>query len=253
VNDFTLSASTEVLFADGGRPLADRVRAAAAAGCERIDFWTWRDQPLEHIAAAAAGTGLAAPMMIVGPPGRLVDPARSPEFLEAVRESAAAAARNGCRAPVAMSGNGRPEASAAEQDQAIVDALQAAAPIAGERGVELLLEPPSAARDHAGTYLAQTMLGLALLERVDRPAVGLLDDVYHSVMMGEEPARVLAERAERIGSRPRSRHQRPPRAGHGNDRLGAHHRHALRRRLSRVRRTRVPPDGRQREEYERAP
>jgi hydroxypyruvate isomerase len=199
VNDFKLSACIDVLFAEGGRPFADRVRAAAAAGCDGIEFWTWRDKPLDDIAAAAAETGLAVPMMIVEPQGHLVDPARRPEFLEAVRESAAAAARIGCRALVAVSGNGRPQASVAEQDQAIVDALRAAAPIAGERGVKLLLEPLNTSRDHPGTYLSQTVLGLALVDRVDRPEVGLLYDVYHSVMMGEELAQVLDGRAGRIG------------------------------------------------------
>jgi hydroxypyruvate isomerase len=198
-DDLRLSACIELLFAEAGRPVADRVRAAAAAGCDAIEFWTWRDKPLEDIADAAAETGVAVSMMIVEPPGHLVDPARRPEFLQAMRESAAAAARIGCQAVVAVSGNARQGASNADQDQAIVDGLRDAAPIAGEHGVRLLFEPLNTNRDHPGTYVSRTELALDLVEHVDRPGVGLLYDVYHSVMMGEEPARVLEGRGEWIG------------------------------------------------------
>lgn len=196
---FQLSACLELLFCDSAQQVPGRVRAAAQAGCDGVEFWTWREKPLDAVAAAAADAGLAVTMMIVEPQGHLVDPTRLPEFLHAVRESADAAARIGCRSLVAVSGNARPRASAVEQNDAIVRALRAAAPIAGERGVSLLLEPLNTRRDHPGCHLSDTVLGLDLVERVDRPEVRLLYDVYHSVMMGEEPARVIDGRGELLG------------------------------------------------------
>lgn len=43
---YELSACLETLFAEQGRPVADRVRAAAAAGLTGIEFWHWRDKDL---------------------------------------------------------------------------------------------------------------------------------------------------------------------------------------------------------------
>ena len=199
MTDLPLSACVELLFAEGSPPFPDRIRAAAAAGCDGIEFWEWRHKPLEAIAEAVAETGVAVTMMVVEPRSRLVDPSTLPEFLAGVRDSAAAAARIGCRAVVALSGTTLDDASAADQNDAIVAALQAAAPIAAEHGVLLLLEPLNSRIDHPGEYLSGTTLGLNLVERVDRPGVALLHDVYHSAIMGERPVEVLAGRGELVG------------------------------------------------------
>jgi hydroxypyruvate isomerase len=199
MSDLKLSACVEMLFTEADRPFVDRVRAAAEAGCEGIEFWSWRDKPLDALADAIAETGVAVPMMVVDPFFALVDAGRLAEFVEAVRGSAVAARRIGCRALVAVSGNALSGIDAADQNEAIVGCLRAAAPVAGEHGIKLLLEPLNTRIDHPGTYLSSTSLGLDLVERVDRPEVRLLYDVYHSVVMGEDPAEVLRDRGELLG------------------------------------------------------
>jgi hydroxypyruvate isomerase len=188
-----------LLFAEGAPPVADRIRAAARAGCEGVELWTWRDKPLDTIAEVVAETGVAIPLIVVQAQGRhTVEPADSPSFLAAVFESAQAASRIGCRALVTVSGKERPDASPEEQDDAIVAALRDAAPIVREHGIELLLEPLNRS-DHPGVRLSTTPHGLDLVERVDRPEIRLLHDVYHSAVMGEQTATVLAGRGELVG------------------------------------------------------
>jgi hydroxypyruvate isomerase len=196
---FALSACIELLFAEEQRPVEERIRAAGAAGCEAVELWTWRDKPLDALAAAATEAGMEVTMTIVEPQGRIVDPACHEAFLAAVADSVVAATRIGCRALAVTSGLERPEASAEEQDDAIAAALRDAAPIAAEHGVTLLLEPLNTRVEHPGTYLSSTTHGLDLVERVGRPEVRLLYDLYHSVMMGEPPEEVLAGRGHLIG------------------------------------------------------
>ena len=78
-------------------------------------------------------------------------------------------------------------------------ALRAAGPVVGEHGIKLLLEPLNTRVDHPGTYLSSTSPGLDLVEQVDRPEVGLLYGVYHSVVMDEDPAEVLRGRGDLLG------------------------------------------------------
>jgi hydroxypyruvate isomerase len=198
MSDFQLSASIDMLFTDGALALPDRVRAAAAAGCEGIEIGLWRNKPLDEITEAVAESHVTVVMMIIEPQIRIVDPDCRSEFLAAIQESTAAASRVGCRTLMAASGETLPGVRAADQDDAIVSALRAAAPIAAEHGVKLLLEPLNTRRDHQGMYLSSTALGLDLVERVDRPEVGLLYDIYHSAMMGEEPVAVLGGRADLV-------------------------------------------------------
>jgi hydroxypyruvate isomerase len=199
VNDLRLSACVELLFAEGSPPIHDRIRAAAAAGCEGVEFWGWRDRQLDSIAEAVAETGVTVPMTCVQPMGHLVDASRHAEFVSAVAESVVAASEIGCRNLVVTSGGTLQGVSAREQDDAIVSALQAAAPIVRDHGIKILLEPLNTRVDHPGTYLFSTKRGLDLVELVNQPEVGLLYDVYHSVMMGERPAEVLDGRGSLVG------------------------------------------------------
>jgi hydroxypyruvate isomerase len=98
-----------------------------------------------------------------------------------------------------VTGNVREGVSHAAQHDAIVGALRAAAPIATDGGVTLVLEPLNTALDHRGYFLSSTVEGLDIVEEVDSPAVRLLYDLYHSVMMDEQPAHVLAGRGHLVG------------------------------------------------------
>ena len=65
-------------------------------------------------------------------------------------------------------------------------------------GVRLALEPLNTLVDHQGYYLASTSEGLDIIDEVGRPEIALLYDLYHSMVMGEQTAEVLAGRVDRI-------------------------------------------------------
>lgn len=173
--------------------LADRVRAAAAAGYGAVEFHLWRDKNLPGIAAALAETGAVLTGLCVDPRRSIVDPAERAEMVAAVRETIAATGPLG-KPPLIVASGFRVEGmSEAEHFANAVAALKEAAALAEEAGVTLLLEPLNT-RLFAAMYLVSTRLGLDLVEAVGSPNLRLLYDVWHSACMGEDMAEVLAGR-----------------------------------------------------------
>ncbi|TMD17708.1 MAG: TIM barrel protein [Chloroflexi bacterium] len=194
-----LSPCIEWLFADGGRPFPDRVRSAAAAGFTQVEFWTTTDKDLEEVERALRETGITVTDFVSEPTGRLVDPATHTEFLEGVERSARVATRLNARNVIVLSGDTIPNADRRRQLEAITQALSRAAPIASKADVGLLLEPLNTLADHPGYFLDSTVEALDVIRNVNQPAVRLLYDMYHSIVMGEEPAEVLAGSGHLVG------------------------------------------------------
>lgn len=196
---WALSGCVEMLFAAEHPGLPARIRAAAAAGLDAVEFWRWREKDLAPIRAACAETGLPVSVFSVDPVARLVDPATHGAFLQGVRDSITTARSFGTKRLIALSGDTLPGVAVEAQRDAVIAALRAAAPIAADAGVTLLLEPLNTALDHVGYFLDRTTDGLDIIDEVGHPAVRLLFDAYHSAMMEEDAASVLAGRGDRIG------------------------------------------------------
>jgi hydroxypyruvate isomerase len=98
-----------------------------------------------------------------------------------------------------VSGDARPGVERSRQRDAITEALVRAAPIASKAGVRLLLEPLNTRVDHPGYFLDSTAEALEVIDDVADPAVRLLYDLYHSIVMGEDPKEVLALSGHLVG------------------------------------------------------
>jgi len=194
-----LSACIEWLFAAECPDFCDRIRAAKAAGLKTVEFHLWRDKPLEDIRQTLDETGVELSSMVVEPRRSLVDPAQHGEFIEAVRDSLAAAQRVGSPALVVASGFARPDATRTEQHACAVAVLKQAAALAGEAGIMLLLEPLNTRVEHPGMFLDSTVEGLDIIAEVGSPHLRLLYDMYHSTVMDEDPAVVLAGCIDLVG------------------------------------------------------
>ena len=189
-----LSPCIEWQFADEHPDMADRVRAAKAAGYELAEFHLWRDKDVDAVAAALDETGVRLTGICVDPRRSIVDPAQRDEFLDAVRESLIAAKKLGSPPMIVASGFTREGVSAQEHFDTAVCALKQAAALAEAAGVMLVIEPLNDRVEHPGMYLVSTTLGLDLIEAVGSPNLRLLYDVYHSATMGEDMEEVLGGR-----------------------------------------------------------
>jgi hydroxypyruvate isomerase len=194
-----LSACIEMLFKAEHAAIADRIRAAHADGIECVEFWTWRDKDLNSIARALRETGVRVTCLLLDPKTAIVDPANEDAFLRSLRETAVVARSLGAESLIVLTGQARLDLSRQAQHAAVVAVLKAAAPIAAEAGLTLLLEPLNTLVDHPGYFLDSTVEGLDIVENVGSPAVRLLYDLYHSAMMQETVADVLAGRGHLVG------------------------------------------------------
>jgi hydroxypyruvate isomerase len=191
------SVCVEMIFRD--LPFLERLDAVAAAGAPAYEFWRWGDKDLPAIAERARRLGLRCAGLVGSAGGPLVDPARREDFLRGLRESVAAARTVGATTLIATTGQALPDVERARQHASVVDGLRAAAPIAADAGVVLVLEPLNTRVDHAGYYLDTTAEGLQIVDEVGSPAVKLLFDAYHAAVMGEQIAAEVRAHAARIG------------------------------------------------------
>ncbi|NWK94330.1 hydroxypyruvate isomerase [Sphingobium lactosutens] len=189
---YQLSSCIEWQFAEAGEFDA-RLRAAKSAGFALAEFHLWRDKPIDSMAKALAETGMRLTSLCVDPRRSIVDPAEREEMVTAIRETIAATASLGKPNLIVASGFRVEGMSEEEHFANAVAALRAAADAAEAAGVMLLLEPLNT-KLFATMYLVSTKLGLDLVEAVNSPNLRLLYDVWHSAVMGEDMAQVLAGR-----------------------------------------------------------
>ncbi|ENN84398.1 putative hydroxypyruvate isomerase [Rhizobium freirei PRF 81] len=192
------SACIEWLFAHDGDAFADRVRRAHEAGLDAVEFWHWRNKDLDAIAAAVAETGIAVSGFVAEPMIALTNPANKEAWLKGLRESVGVAQRLGASVLIAQAGDDLPEFSRAEQRASLVATLSAGADILKGSGVRLGLEPLNTKIDHVGYYLSSTAEGLDIIDEVGRPEIGIVYDLYHSAVMGENTQQVAGDRLDRI-------------------------------------------------------
>ena len=163
--------------------MAERVSRAAAAGFRRVEFWGTRDTELAPLEAAIHESGVTVTAFLSEPA------VTHPDFLSGLAAACEVAPRLKAQNLIVLAG---------EQPGDLSGALRLAAPIAAEHHVGLLLEPLNTV-DHPGYALSSTLDGLAIVRAVDQPNVRLLYDMYHSVVMGEEPSAVLAGAEHLVG------------------------------------------------------
>ena len=194
-----LSPCLEWLFAEAGDDLGDRVRAAHAAGYPAGEIWSWRGRDLESLHGALQDTGLGLQSLCTDPMARLVDPSTHSEFPAGLQESIALAERLHSPYLVVTAGDQLPGVSRARQRDAVVAALGRAAHVLSGHPVTLLLENLNSRVDHVGTFCDSTADVVSILREVNSSQVTLLYDAYHSLVMGEDPADVLAGNMDLVG------------------------------------------------------
>ena len=193
-------------------PLLERPAAAKAAGFDAVEFW-WpfaaavpSDRDVDAFAAAVrdagvqlAGLNFFAGDMPGGDRGVVSWPARSAEFRDNVDVTVGVGARLGCQAFNALYGNRVGGVPAEQQDELGAENLALAARAAARIGGTVLVEPVSGA---PASPLLTAADGLAVIDRVRAAAgasnLGLLADLYHLAVNGDDVGKVIAGHAGRI-------------------------------------------------------
>ncbi|WP_246159633.1 hydroxypyruvate isomerase family protein [Nocardioides antri] len=193
-------------------PLLERPAAAKSAGFDGVEFW-WpfaeavpADKDVDAFIRSVRDAGVQlvglnffAGDMPGGDRGLVSWPARAQEFRDNVDVVAGIGEQLGCRAFNALYGNRVDDAAPTEQGEVAVENLALAGHAVARIGGTVLLEPVSGADRYPLRTAADV---LAVIERVREASgvrnLGLLADLYHLAVNGDDVDKVVAEHAGRV-------------------------------------------------------
>ena len=92
-----------------------------------------------------------------------------------------------------------PELSQKEKYESVLEGLKMLAPLAGEAGVTLVLEPLNIYVDHPGYFLHSSEMGFKLIREINHPNIKLLFDIYHMQVMEGNLIEKLTHNLDLIG------------------------------------------------------
>lgn len=193
-----LSACIEMLFVPETDDFAQRVHLAASEGFGLVEFWLWSNKDLDAIEAALAETGVKLAGIVAEPFAELTRESDHDRFLSGLEKSRDVAMRLGAPVLICQSGPLLEGIDRARQHDALVTAMARSAEVLAGSGVKLGLEPLNDRVDHPGYYLTSSAEGFAIADAVNRPEIGITYDLYHSMVMGEDPEAVATGHLDRI-------------------------------------------------------
>ncbi|MBA0124825.1 TIM barrel protein [Haloechinothrix sp. YIM 98757] len=192
-------------------PVLERPAAAKAAGFDAVEFW-WpfseavpSGAEVDRFVTALGDAGVAlvglnffAGDMPGGDRGLVSWPAREQEFRDNAALVAAIGERTGCRAFNALYGNRIDGADPAAQDELAIENLVHAAKTVESIGGTVLVEPVSGAPKYPLLTAADALAVLDKVRAHGSSNVGLLADLYHLSVNGDDIAHVLDAHAAEI-------------------------------------------------------
>lgn len=192
---YELAPNIELLFTEAG-DYPERVRAAAAAGFTSVEMWgpTGKDAParpkdVPALKAALEETGTALVAQLAEPRTQFMIPPRDHSaFYSALDEGVAIARELGNHRIVVGSGTGFGGAKRQTQLDDLVEIYRKAVAQIEGSGITLVLEPVNVRVDHPGSLLDRTAEAVFVARGVDSPSFGVLYDIYHSAVEGEDMA-----------------------------------------------------------------
>ncbi|GAA4344788.1 TIM barrel protein [Microbacterium rhizosphaerae] len=202
---YELAPNIELLFTEAG-DYHDRVRAAAAAGFTAVEMWgpTGADAPatpkdLPALKAALEETGTKLTAQLSEPRTQfMIPPWDHSEFYRKLDEGVAIAQDLGCPRIVVGSGTGFGGWKRQVQLDKLIEIYQKAIAQIDGSGITLALEPVNVRVDHPGSLLDRTAEAVYVARGVDSPCFGVLYDIYHSAVEGEDMRAELANAGDLI-------------------------------------------------------
>ncbi len=196
---YELAPNIELLFTEAG-DYQDRVRAAAAAGFTAVEMWgpTGVDAPAQPkdipaLKAALEETGTQLTAQLSEPRTQfMIPPWDHSEFFRRLDEGVEIAHALGTPRIVVGSGTGFGGWKRQVQLDKLIEIYQKAIAQIEGSGITLVLEPVNVRVDHPGSLLDRTAEGVYVARGVDSPFFGVLYDIYHSAVEGEDMAAELA-------------------------------------------------------------
>lgn len=189
-------------------PFIDRIKKAAEQGFDAVEFWNWDSKDMEIIQKTAASAGIKIATFQSNLGGTLIHPSHRQNFVAGIKKSLAKANQMDVQAMFMLTdelGDDRsvrfqfPELSQKEKYESVLEGLKMLAPMAGEAGVTLVLEPLNIYVDHPGYFLHSSEMGFTLIREINHPNIKLLFDIYHMQVMEGNLIEKLTHNLDLIG------------------------------------------------------
>jgi len=192
-------------------PVLERARAARDAGFDAVEFW-WpfaqavpTDQEADDFVRSIRDAGVQlvglnffAGDMPGGDRGLVSWVGREAEFRDNVEATIAIGEQLGCRAFNALYGNRIDGVEAARQDELGVENLVIAAAAADRIGATVLVEPVSGTPAYPLKTAADALAVIDRAHAAGAANVGLLLDLYHLAVNGDDVDKAIAEHTARV-------------------------------------------------------
>ena len=175
----------------------DRFAPARAAGFRGVEFAQPYQYPAADIVSRLRDNDLQfvlinMPMGGKGEFGIANRPGREAEFADGVRKGIEYAHALGVKQLNCISGTSKDGDDRAAQRAKLITNLRYAAREFRKEGLRLLVEPINS-HDIAGFFVNRSPEVVEIIEEVGEDNVFLQCDLYHTVMMGDDPERILDE------------------------------------------------------------
>lgn len=195
---YQLAPNIDLLFTEAG-DAPDRVRAAAAAGFDAVEMWGPTGKDIPALAAALQETGVSLTAQLAEPRMQfMIPPKDHAPFFTGLEAGVEVARQLGCPRIVVGSGTGFGGRKRQDQLDELIDIFTRGVAHIDGSGVTLVLEPVNIRVDHPGSLLDRTSEAAYIARGVNSPNFGVLYDLYHSTVEGEDVAAELAAAGDLI-------------------------------------------------------
>ena len=180
-------------------PFLDRFAAARGTGFRGVEFAQPYEYPAAEIAARLRDHDLECVLINLpmgdkskGDFGIACRPGREAEFREGVARGIEYAHRIGVKKLNCISGTAKAGEDRDAMRATLVSNLRLAAREFKAAGLDLVLEPINT-HDVAGFFVSRSPEAVAIIGEVGADNLGLQCDLYHTAMMGDDPAAILRQ------------------------------------------------------------
>ncbi len=181
------SVCIEMIFNE--LPFYDRFAAVKNAGIDTAEIWGWAHRDVSEMKQAIDSSGVLLSSMCVDSKDKAVSDRYKKNsivtdgsegiFCEIVHHSAEAAKQLGVKNLIVTTGQEYENISREKQQENIISALLAAAPIFEANDLTAVIEPLNTLIDHKGYYLSTSRQAADIITEVSNKNVKMLFDVYH--------------------------------------------------------------------------
>ncbi len=196
---FKLSVMLWTIFKD--LPFEQRLEKVAAAGYHAVElvneFKNWSDDDFRKANARKRSLGITFDAT-AGVWKGIADPGGRDAFLADLKAFFPIAAKLECPAIIVLSGNRVDGASREAHHTACIEALKAAADLAAQANVTLLLENIDP-EENPKYYLTSVAEGFEIVRAVNHPHVKFLYDFFHEQISEGNLIKKLAENIDLVG------------------------------------------------------